>query len=220
MWSIKSQRTFWCMGQPKHIMKKFLLGSMITLISLLSFGQENENVPDLIPYEDALNKMFVSKVIEIPNKTQKELVTQFKNWASTSFVNLKEVIVSETDNQIVLNYITKTGSYFKILGAKNPYFMNWYVRVVAQFKDGKMRIQFYDDGNVYKPSQYTGISSTSDRSVYISYMTNKPESVKELHKSPNFFYELHYQWQQNVSNMLMSCEKGMKDVSLIVNNDF
>ena len=197
--------------------------SMVTLVSLVSFGQEEEIVPDLKPYEDAKNFLFISKVIEVPNKSQKELLTQFKNWASTSFVNLREVIVSETDNQIVLNYITKTNSYFKYLGMKSPVIYSWYVRLVAQFKDGKMRIQFYDDGNVFRPgeySKYTGTSpSTPARSMYISAVTVKPESFKEMHKN-KYFYDLHYNWQQNVLNMAVSCEKGMKDESLIVKNDF
>jgi len=197
-------------------MKKLLVLSMV-LMSFVSYGQE-EVVPDLKPYEDAKNMLFISKVIEIPGKTQKELQTQFKNWASTSFVNLREVMVSETDNQIVLNYITKTNTYFKILGAKNIYTMDWYVRLVAQFKDGKIRIQFYDDGNVYKPSQYSGYPSTPARSMYISAVTVKPESFKELHKN-KFYYDLHYQWQLNVSSTSLSCEKGMLDNTLVAKKD-
>ena len=201
-------------------MKKLLVFSIV-LVSFVSYGQNEEVVPDLKPYEDAPSKLFISKVIEVPNKTQKELSTQFKNWASTSFVNLREVMVSETDNQIVLNYITETNTYFKVLGLKSPYSMSWYVRMVAQFKDGKIRIQFYDDGNAFKPgsySQYGSTPATQTRSLYISAITTKPESFKELHRT-KWFYDLHYQWQQNVSNMTLSCEKGMIDNTLIAKKD-
>ena len=195
----------------------------MVLVSFVSYGQDEEIVPDLKPYEDATSKLFISKVIEVPNKTQKELATQFKNWASTSFVNLREVIVSETDNQIVLNYITRTNSYFKTLGMKNPVEYSWYVRLVAQFKDGKIRVQFYDDGNVFRPGEYltyarTTTPSTPARSMFISAVTIKPESYKEMHRT-KYFYDLHYQWQQNISNTALSCEKGMKDVSLIAKKD-
>jgi hypothetical protein len=204
-------------------MKKLLVFAMV-LVSVVSYGQEEEVVPDLKPYEDAKNMLFISKVIEIPGKTQKELQTQFKNWASTSFVNLREVMVSETENQIVLNYITKTHTYFKVLGMKNPYSMSWYVRLVAQFKDGKLRVQFYDDGNVYRPVEYSkygsanSVSATPARSMYISAVTIKPESFKELHRT-KFYYDLHYQWQLNVSSTSLSCEKGMLDNTLVAKKD-
>jgi hypothetical protein len=63
----------------------------------------------------------------------------FKNWGGTNFVNLKEVIVSETEDQIVLNYITND-LYVKSLGTIVT--AEWYVRLVAEFKEGKMRVSF------------------------------------------------------------------------------
>ena len=85
-------------------MKKIITILLLVSISLLGKSQENDTIPDLLPYEDAAAGLFISKVVEVKDKSQKDLITQFKNWASTRFVNLKEVIVSETDNQIVLNY--------------------------------------------------------------------------------------------------------------------
>jgi hypothetical protein len=102
-------------------MKKLLLGLVLVFRALVSNAQTQEVVPDLKPYEDISSRLFISKVVEMPGKTQKEISTQFKNWASTSFVNLKEVMVSETENQIVLNYITNTNTYFKLFGVKNIY---------------------------------------------------------------------------------------------------
>jgi hypothetical protein len=205
-------------------MKKVIMASLFALVATVSFGQEeNEIVPDLKPYEDASSRLFISKVIELPGKSQKELVNQFKNWASTSFVNLREVMVSETENQIVLNYTTQTASYMKSLGMKIPHTMSWYVRLVAQFKDGKARIQFYDDGNAFKPGEYSrygNIPSISARSLYVSYVTNKPESFKDMHKPANVNYDLHYQWQNNVSSIASACEKGMKEETSLAKSDF
>ena len=39
---------------------------------------------------------------------------------------------------------------------------DWYVRLVIQFKDGKIRCQYFEDGNVFIPSQY-GVPSVESR---------------------------------------------------------
>lgn len=199
---------------------------MVLLLALVvnaSFSQgETEIVPNLKSYEDSATRLFISKVIEISGKNQKDISNQFKNWASIAFANLREVMVSETENQIVLNYITETSSYMKSLGMKIPFSMNWYVRIVAQFKDGKARIQFYDDGNAFKPGEYSrygSVPAIPARSQYISYFTIKPASVKEMHKPVNVHYNLHYQWQNNVASLALACERGIKETS-IVKNDF
>lgn len=197
-------------------MKQILVCYFLS-ISFFSFSQENDTVPEIKTYEDFNLGLFVSKVVEIPSKTQKELVVQFKNWASTSFVNLKEVIVSETESQIVLNYITKTNSYFKTLGMKTPLDRSWYVRMVVQFKDGKIRAQFFDDGNTFVAgtySQYGSVPATQARTVFIKSFNKKPETFKELHKPANIYYDLHAQWQSNIETMALNFEKGMKDFSI------
>ena len=201
-------------------MKKVLLGLVLVLGTLVSKGQDEEIVPDLKPYEDISSKLFISKVIEISGKNQKDISIQFKNWASTAFVNLKEVMVSETENQIVLNYIIETYSYAKSLGMKIPFKQNLYVRLVAQFKDGKIRIQFYDDGNAVSPSMYSSVPPTPVRSFYISTFQQKPDSYKEMHKAGiGQYYDFHYQWQQKVSTMVLSCEKGILDNALTIKKD-
>jgi hypothetical protein len=207
-------------------MKKILLVLTLTLGTLVSNSQD-EVIRNLKDFEKAGEGLYISKVIEIPNKTQKELQTQFKNWASTSFVNLREVMVSETDNQIVLNYITKTPNYLKMLGMKTPFNYDWYVRLVAQFKDGKVRIQFYDDGNVYRPIERGGaggtnqFSATPARSTFIKSLIYipKPESVKDLHKPSGIWYDISCDWEQNIDNMMLSFEKGMLDNTLTIKKD-
>ena len=207
-------------------MKKILLVLTLTLGTLVSNSQD-EVIRNLKDFEKAGEGLYISKVIEIPNKTQKELQTQFKNWASTSFVNLREVMVSETDNQIVLNYITKTPNYLKILGLNTPFNYDWYVWLVAQFKDGKVRIQFYDDGNVYRPIERGGaggtnqFSATPARSTFIKSLIYipKPESVKDLHKPSGIWYDISCDWEQNIDNMMLSFEKGMLDNTLTIKKD-
>ena len=204
-------------------MKKILLVLTLTLGTLVSNGQD-EVIRNLKDFEKAGEGLYISKVIEIPNKTQKELQTQFKNWASTSFVNLREVMVSETDNQIVLNYITKTPNYLKTLGMKIPMDYSWYIRLVAQFKDGKVCVQFYDDGNAFKPGEYSkygNVPATPARSMFIKSIiyTPKPENSKDLHRASGIWYDMACDWENNIDNMMVSFEKGMLDNTLTIKKD-
>ncbi len=93
------------------------------------------------------------RILVIDSVSREELINRIKNWGGISFVNLKEVLVSETQDQLVFNYIT-SGFYAKSLGIQTN--MDWYVRMVIQVKDGKVRIQQFDDGNAYRPGSYSG----------------------------------------------------------------
>ena len=100
---------------------------------------------------------------------------------------------------------------------KIPLDMSWYVRMVVQFKDGKIRAQFYDDGNTFVAgtySQYGSVPATQARTVYIKSYNKKPETFKELHKPVNAYYDLHAEWQNNIESMALNFEKGMKDFSI------
>lgn len=179
-------------------------------------NQPSENVPQLVPYEDLSKSLFTSKVVELPNKTQKEIYYMFKNWASTSFVNLKEVTVSETDNQMVLNYITETSDYFKTLGMKNPFSMSWYVRLVGQFKDGKMRILAYEDGNSFKPGEYNrygSVPAVQRGTIRLTAFTQTPQTEKDFQKNENMYYRLHLQWQKNVISLMEKAQEEIKKSS-------
>jgi hypothetical protein len=202
------------------IMNKVIM-VMFCFIAINSYSQEKDTIPNLVPFEDSIAGLFVSKVVEISDKSQKDLVTQFKNWASTSFVNLREVIVSETENQLVLNYVTKTTTYIKTLGLKSLLDYSWYVRMVVQFKDGKVRARFYDDGNVFKEGEYNkygSIPSVAARSFFIRTYTEKPENIKDLHRS-HMNYDMHLIWQKNVLNMAKSFEDGMRNTTIISKKD-
>jgi hypothetical protein len=202
-------------------MKKILLVLSLTLGTLVSNSQEfNLNVKK---FEE--DKLYTSKVIELPNKTQKELVQQFKNWGGTAFVNLREVMVGETDNQIVLNYIIRTYPQIKVLGMKTPMEQGWYVRLVAQFKDGKIKVSIFDDGNTFTAGTYSRYGSTPavparTRYVSIAY-TLKPDDVKDIYKPKHAWFQSYISWVENADTMLISIESGMKNDNLksIVSKD-
>ncbi|WP_395616688.1 DUF4468 domain-containing protein [Aquirufa sp.] len=185
----------------------FLLVSFVTL-------SQDEVIPQLKPYEDLESKLYTSKVIEISGKSQKELLNTFKNWAGTTFVNLREVMVSETDNQIVLVYIEKVPVSMKVLLTNFNDVWSLYVRLVAEFKDGKMRVSLYDDGNVFKPgtySQYGNVPATQARSFYISSFQTPPKTAKELTKRTGAWYLTHTKWQEKCDLTIASVDNGMKN---------
>jgi hypothetical protein len=160
--------------------------ALCLVLSLLTFSflyaQDNVENPLFVDgklYLDSIysnkDEMIIFSGIHIfDGLSQAELKTRVKNWASLSFVNLKEVLVSETDDQIVLNYIS-SAFYAKSLGAKAT--VNWYLRLLIQFKDGKIRCTYYDDGNVRMlASQYSpGVSA---RALYLKdYFKKQDEKL-------------------------------------------
>jgi len=194
-------------------MRKLLIGLLFLVISFVSYSQE-ETIPQLKPYEDLESKLYSSKVIEIAGKTQKELQNNFKNWASTSFNNLREVMVSETDNQIVLVYITREPAIVKTIMMTVTIDRSWYVRLVAEFKEGKMRVSIYDDGNVFKPaeySQYGNIPALQARTQFVSSFQIAPTNPKDLMRNKGMMYNVHYKWQQKANATLLSIEEAIKN---------
>jgi hypothetical protein len=108
------------------------------------------------------------KVIIVDSISREELINRIKNWGGVSFVNLKEVLVSETQDQLVFNYVSSS-FYAKSMGITSR--MDWYVRLVIQVKDGRIRVQQFDDGNVFRPGSYSGgvsIAATSARVYHLN----------------------------------------------------
>jgi hypothetical protein len=149
-------------------MKKLLL--MFTLCFVV-----NANGQYLIDslYTNKEELLINQRVLMIDSISREELINRIKNWGGVAFVNLKEVLVSETQDQLVFNYIT-SGFYAKSLGIQTN--MDWYVRMVIQVKDGKVRIQQYDDGNGYRSGSYSGgvsIPATQARLYHLNdYFAN------------------------------------------------
>jgi len=143
-------------------------------------------------FEDLETKLYKSYILKLDTMKRDELKNNFKNVASTLFVNLKEVMVSETDDQIVLNYRSTTNS--------TPT-TTWYVKLIAQFKDGKVRLLIYDDGNVFIPSeQYT--PTWPARSIYVT--DNKRAQKK-------FRIKTMEEWMDDKDRMIKKIEDGLRN---------
>ena len=171
-------------------MKHFIFSLLILASNSLSvIGQDSPllvdgklNIDSF--YKEKSELLIYEEVVQVDSLKKEELIKKVKNWASTNFVSLKEVMVSETDDQIVLNYITN--SYFqKTLGVKST--RGWYIRLVIQFKDYKFKMSYYDDGNTSTPgSQYA--PPVSSRVYYFKDYFKNDDGIKVAYKinTPGF----------------------------------
>jgi hypothetical protein len=119
-------------------MKK-ILTILAILVSSFSFSQR-ERILSTEFYKDVNSRLVNEKIIIFDSINKQELMNRFENWAGTNFRNYSEVRTSKTDNQITLLYVSNS----------------MYVIMNVEFKDYKIRLSFYDDGNVYIPSSYSG----------------------------------------------------------------
>jgi hypothetical protein len=119
-------------------MKK-ILTILAILVCSFSFSQR-ERILSTEFYKDVNSRLVNEKIIIFDSINKQELMNRFENWAGTNFRNYSEVRTSKTDNQITLLYVSNS----------------MYIIMNVEFKDYKIRLSFYDDGNVYIPSSYSG----------------------------------------------------------------
>lgn len=129
-------------------MKKITLFILLLLSTMTNAQFQIDSL-----YKDKEQLLINQRVILVDSVSREELINRIKNWGGVSFVNLKEVLVSETQDQLVFNYISSS-FYARSMGITTT--MDWYVRLVIQVKDGRIRVQQFDDGNVYRPGSYSG----------------------------------------------------------------
>jgi len=158
-------------------MKKIMIITIFFISNIMYSQKEN------VEFENLENHLYKTEIIQVDSINQTELQKKFKKIASRLFVNLDKIIVNETGNQIVLNYILTT---------KNLPKTSWNVRIVSEFKDSRMRLQIYDLGNVYIPSgQYT---PTWNESSF--YVTNNKRATKRRRN------KIMSEWMQSVDNLI------------------
>ena len=134
-------------------MKKLIPCLLIIFISNNIFAQDS---PLLIEgkltidsfYKDKGAFIIISEVAQFDSLNKATLIKKVKNWASIQFINLKEILVSETDDQLVLNYIDNN---FYVKNGKTKAYLAWYIRLIIQVKDGKIKCTYIDDGNTMVP---------------------------------------------------------------------
>jgi len=142
-------------------MKSLIAILCVLIFTISAYSQEKNESALLVDGKLYLDSIYSNKdelviysgIHKFDSLNSSEIKNKIKNWASLNFVSLKDILVSETDDQIVLNYINSS-FYVKSLGTKST--IQWYIRLLIQIKDGRARFTYYDDGNVRMlPSQYS-----------------------------------------------------------------
>ena len=183
-------------------MKTLILTLIISLTNLLSFGQIEidsfyKNRSEYLIYEEVQTFETLSSI---------ELQTKIKNWGSTAFNNLNEVLVGETSEQMVFNYVSQS-LYRKSMGTTSR--IGWYIRLVVQIKEGKIRMLFYDDGNV----------RTAGYVVGNTYVPGTPARTNNLDVYFNNEGVSRKKYTDGLENLKLSCQGMALDLILNIKSN-
>lgn len=128
-------------------MKKYLMLVVLLFLAVTLYAQKKDKKQLLLGdfYEKSDEKLIHSAVFELKGVSAVELMRRVKNWSGTAFISAKTVIVSETDDQIVFRYINQ--KFYIVDGFDRRIIHPWYIRLVVQVKDEKMRVMYFDDGS-------------------------------------------------------------------------
>lgn len=185
-------------------MKNILLVAVLLTMTLTSFGQIT--IGEF--YEDEETYLISSSVVEVDSMSQSDIISKIKNWGGVNFANMREVLVSETDNQLVFNYTTSS-FYMKTLGMKST--LTWYIRLFVQVKEGRYKLSMYDDGNAFMSGGH-GVPSLSARTNHIDmYFQNKSSKERHQTKAKKMFSD-------GIESLKLNCEKTMEDITESVNS--
>lgn len=189
---------------------KLLITSSILLISNSFIAQNEKQEKDTVflsqIYFDESTFLVSQKVMEFDSISSDELMIRFENWAGQNFRNYDKVRTSKTESQITLNYITSTFNAS----------LDFYLNMVVEFKNNKVRIQIFDDGNVYKPGSYSGstyISGISARTYHIkSYFTDG----MIIYKTKPGMLNINEKNASGSLNYKMSVDKTFDDIETFI----
>lgn len=79
--------------------------------------------------------LIFEKIFEYKNLKPTDLIKIIKNWGGETYRSFKDVLVNETDNQLVIRYNNNSYSY-----------RGNYIRLIIDIKENKIRVRIYDEG--------------------------------------------------------------------------
>lgn len=134
-------------NEKNRTMRKILILGMLLFLAVTLYAQKKDKKQLLLGefYEKSDEKLIHSAIFEYKGVSRDELMRRVKNWSGTAFISAKTVIVSETDDQIVFRYINQ--KFYIVDGYDRKIIHPWYIRMVVQVKDEKMRVMYFDDGS-------------------------------------------------------------------------
>lgn len=183
-------------------MKKLFLLVTLFIPFLYINAQQIDNIDSL--YQDKASYLIKNEVISVDSANSQELQKRVKEWASVAFVNLKEVLVGETENQLTFVYLTE--SFYlttKLFGKEQKTSYPWYIRLVVQTKDDKVRMSFFDDGNASMTGQIF-VSARSYKLASYIFPEGKNREKYQKNYSPGL-----YSIRESVLSMLRSCKSSV-----------
>jgi hypothetical protein len=150
----------------------FLLINLYSFFTLASIETDSLNI-----YNDRglieKKKIYINdeglideKIFEYQNKNINVLKGLIKNWGGSNFRSFKDVLVNETENQLVIRYISSS------------MIDNSYIKMIIDLKENKVRIRVYDEG--FKSlGLFFGIGFTKNKDICC---VNGNGEAKNFHK--------------------------------------
>ena len=136
-------------------------------ITIDSNGVEVFHVDSL--FEDVSTSLLSSRIVETPGVNQAELKRRLLNYAGVMFRDVSKVLVSESDDQLVFNYVCSVS--YKSMGM--PTVLKEHIRAVIQIKDERFRVLIYDDGNAFIPGTYSKYGSSPSVAAHTWYFSSR-----------------------------------------------
>jgi hypothetical protein len=142
-------------------------------------------------------------VITFDSINSNELINRFENWGGQSFRNYSEVRTSKTSEQITIRYVTTS------------FVLDMYVILIAEFKDNKIRLRFYDSGSTYiRPipsGSYKIKSYFGDEKVIIYRPKKGPFNINEKNASGSLAYKEYMESTiDEINNFIKNTPKAEK----------
>jgi hypothetical protein len=116
------------------------------------------------------------KIFEYQNKSINDLKGLIKNWGGSNFRSFKDVLVNETDNQLVIRYIINDGKY---------------LRVLMDLKDNKLRIRLYDDGLTHFNLFFNGMGLFGNKNKETCCSNGKGEIKKDQKEGMDYLISIY-----------------------------
>ncbi len=91
--------------------------------------------------------------------------------------------------------------------------------MVVQFKDGRVKASFYDDGNVYyPPSQYA--AAVAARTYYYTNAYKDAETTICEKGMAKATYQIHKSFKKGVLSTIGELKLSLQKSATVVNDDF
>lgn len=182
---------------------------MLLLTNIIIAQKETISINYL--YKNTQSRLIADSIIKCEGLNAQDIMTKFENWGGRNFQNYSVVRTSKTENQISLKYISGNAII-------NNYLFDMYIILIAEFKDGKFKLSFYDNGNAYKPGSYIGntyIRPVSENTYFLDF--NFEDGSLTYKQSPGMF---NYKQKQAMSiySSKNTILKSIQDIELNVNS--